>query len=129
MNLRQAAEMALKALENMSPDTDTLVEVEPHVWEYRGGLVIQALRQALAQPDEVLAEPVAWAHIENNEIIEFETDKEECEECEYCVPLYTAPQREWVGLTKEEFEQAVNGLEDLEDCWVQIEAKLREKNT
>lgn len=37
--------------------------------------------------------------------------------------------REWVGLTKEEFEQAVDGLEDLEDCWVQIEAKLREKNT
>jgi hypothetical protein len=36
---------------------------------------------------------------------------------------------EWVGLTKEEFEQAVDGLEDLEDCWVQIEAKLREKNT
>jgi hypothetical protein len=29
MNLRQAAEMALEALENMSPDTDTLVEVEP----------------------------------------------------------------------------------------------------
>jgi hypothetical protein len=46
-NLRKAAEMALKALENMSPDTDTLVEVEPHVWEYRGSLVIQALRQAL----------------------------------------------------------------------------------
>jgi hypothetical protein len=37
--------------------------------------------------------------------------------------------KEWVGLTKEEFEQAVNGLEDLEDCWVQIEAKLKEKNT
>jgi hypothetical protein len=53
-DLRKAAKMALKALENMSPDTDTLVEVEPHVWEYRGSLVIQALRQALAQPDEVL---------------------------------------------------------------------------
>jgi hypothetical protein len=36
---------------------------------------------------------------------------------------------DWVGLTKEEFEQAVDGLEDLEDCWVQIEAKLKEKNT
>jgi hypothetical protein len=61
--LRQAAEMALKALENMSPDTDTLVEVEPHVWEYRGSLVIQALRQALAQPDEVLAEREACAKV------------------------------------------------------------------
>ena len=37
--------------------------------------------------------------------------------------------KEWVGLTKEEFEQAVDGLEDLEDCWTQIEAKLKEKNT
>jgi hypothetical protein len=63
MNLRQAAEMALKALENMSPDTDTLVEVEPHIWEYRGSLVIQALRQALAQPDEVLAEREVCAKV------------------------------------------------------------------
>jgi hypothetical protein len=45
-------------------------------------------------------------------------------ECEGWEP----PKREWVGLTKEEFEQAVDGLEDLEDCWVQIEAKLKEKN-
>jgi hypothetical protein len=36
--------------------------------------------------------------------------------------------RQWVGLTSDEFEQAVDGLEDLEDCWVQIE-KLQEKNT
>jgi hypothetical protein len=34
----------------------------------------------------------------------------------------------WVGLTKTEFEQAVDGLEDLEDCWTVIEAKLKEKN-
>jgi hypothetical protein len=39
------------------------------------------------------------------------------------------PKKQWVGLTKEEFEQVVDGLEDLEDCWVQIEAKLKEKNT
>jgi len=37
--------------------------------------------------------------------------------------------REWVGLTKAEFEEAVEGLEDLEDCWMAIEARLREKNT
>ena len=38
-------------------------------------------------------------------------------------------QRTWVGLTKKEFEEAVYRLEDLEDCWVAIEAKLRSKNT
>lgn len=37
-------------------------------------------------------------------------------------------QRIWVGLTKKEFQEAVEGLEDLEDCWVAIEAKLKEKN-
>jgi hypothetical protein len=38
------------------------------------------------------------------------------------------PQREWVGLTKTEFKETVDGLEDLEDCWHAIEAKLKEKN-
>ena len=74
-------------------------------------------------------EPVAWAHIENNEIIEFETDKEECEACEYCVPLYLAPpKREWVGLDGEipglglVTEEFYNGMLFAEDI-------LREKNT
>ncbi len=38
-------------------------------------------------------------------------------------------QRTWVGLTKQEFNECVDGLEDLEDCWTAIEAKLKEKNT
>jgi hypothetical protein len=35
----------------------------------------------------------------------------------------------WVGLTRAEFNAATNGLEDLEDCWIAIEAKLKEKNS
>jgi hypothetical protein len=35
---------------------------------------------------------------------------------------------ELVGLTQAEFEETVDGLEDLEDCWQAIEAKLKEKN-
>jgi hypothetical protein len=39
--------------------------------------------------------PVAWMHIEEGELIAFENDKNIAEQCEYCVPLYTAPpQRE-----------------------------------
>jgi hypothetical protein len=34
----------------------------------------------------------------------------------------------WVGLTKKEFQEAVDDLFDLEDCWVAIEAALKEKN-
>tara|TARA_R110000868_G_scaffold383668_1_gene650941 strand:- start:1354 stop:1746 length:393 start_codon:yes stop_codon:yes gene_type:complete len=37
-------------------------------------------------------------------------------------------QRQWVGLTRREFEEATSGLEDLEDCWMAIEAKLKERN-
>jgi hypothetical protein len=36
--------------------------------------------------------------------------------------------RQWQGLTKREFLEAVDGLVDLEDCWVAIEAKLKEIN-
>ena len=46
---------------------------------------------------------------------------------EGAIPLYE--KREWVGLTDEEFNKATDGLEDLEDCWKAIEAKLKEKNT
>ena len=45
-----------------------------------------------------------------------------------CIYYTAPPKREWVGLTDDEFEQAVDGLEDLRDCWTQIEAKLKEKN-
>lgn len=44
-------------------------------------------------------------------------------------PLYTSPQpRQWQGLARLEFQKAVEGLEDLEDCWIAIEAALWEKN-
>jgi hypothetical protein len=47
-----------------------------------------------------------------------------------CKPNYTAPpHRTWVGLTDREFEEVTHGMEDLEDCWIAIEAKLKEKNT
>lgn len=38
-------------------------------------------------------------------------------------------QRQWVGLTSQELNEVTNGLEDLEDCYIAIEAKLKEKNT
>ena len=39
------------------------------------------------------------------------------------------PKREWVGLTRRELDIATLGLEDLGDCYIAIEAKLKEKNT
>jgi len=40
-----------------------------------------------------------------------------------------AKKREWVGLTRLELDIATLGLEDLGDCYLAIEAKLKEKNT
>ena len=68
--------------------------------------------------------PIAWYDpqvMDRDEGLSFTPGKFHTE------PLYKA--REWVELTRGEFLEAVAGLEDLEDCWYVIEAKLREKNT
>jgi hypothetical protein len=48
-------------------------------------------------------------------------------------PLYTAPpQRPWVGLTREEFEECYESISEPMDDWalgLAIEAKLKDKNT
>ena len=130
-DLRKAAEMALKALENMSPDTDTLVEVKPHIWEYRSSLVIQALRQALDLQTAIERGTQAWADVPDatewveelrgndtpevtpegwvkiDEVRQY-FDSVGCGTIyktagEDRVPLYLAPpKKEWVGLTDED---------------------------
>jgi hypothetical protein len=98
-DLRQAAEMALKALEDIFGKEKVDVGA------------INALRQALTP--EVTPEVTPDV---DNAYTKLDTKA-------------GVLHKEWVGLTKEEFERAVDGLEDLEDCWVQIEARLKEKNT
>ena len=69
-DLRKAAEMALEALEiweKMQPNTSASAVRVP---------AIQALRQALAQPDEVLAERERTAVIETiDELMGMESDR------------------------------------------------------
>jgi hypothetical protein len=124
-DLRKAAEMALEALEDVFG------------LEKKDVGAINALRQALApevtpEVTPEVNEPEGWVKID--EVRQY-FDSVNCGTIyktagEDRVPLYLAPpKKQWVGLTKEEFEQVVDGLEDLEDCWVQIEAKLKEKNT
>ena len=136
-DLRKAAEIALEYFENAHGLEDTEVAIK------------EALRQALDLQTAIERGTKAWADVPDATkwVEELRDNTPDCKthpdaphgfdrnashsedryvcECEGWEP----PKREWVGLTKEEFEQAVNGLEDLEDCWVQIEAKLREKNT
>ena len=110
--LRKAAEMALEALETHVPYTYKDRDYEP----------IQALRQALAQPEQ---EPVE--NMKTYEIV-----------CPHCDKPHdwTYLKGEWVGLTDEERDECINGT-----AWVgeekevrvkiveAIEAKLKEKNT
>ena len=109
MNLRKAAEMALDALHNIDQSNN-----------YDA---IEALRQALAQPEqepECIGVIGNWGRVEwSNGVFPQLGDR-----------LYSAPpKREWVGLTRRELDIATLGLEDLGDCYVAIEAKLKEKNT
>lgn len=91
---------------------------------------IAVLRKRLAQPEQ---EPVAWRWKER---INGDFDSwviSASEPPPYAIkqqPLYTiTPQRQWQGLARLELQKAVEGLEDLEDCWIAIESALREKNT
>ena len=89
---------------------------------------ITALRAAIEEAEK--QEPVAWmTHTESMMPLFHMSRKSALNWQTQPTPLYTAPPRQWQGLTKREFLEAVDGLEDLEDCWVAIEAKLKEKNT
>ena len=125
MNLRKAAEMALEALE---------IHV-PQVYKDRGYEPIQALRQALAQPEQ---EPVAWLYqtAYGDKFIHKKEQAAFHEPNGTFTPLYTAPpKREWVGLTDEEIKEIIGPWGDTpikgytRQLFDKIEAKLKEKNT
>ena len=111
-------------------DAETTAALVSEIKRLIGTVGDLALRQALAQPEQ---EPVAWvtfnAYGEEDDVW-YENPEGKLLDGWTYKPLYTAPPNsEWQGLTDEEFEEAVDGLEDLRDCWIQIEAKLKEKNT
>jgi hypothetical protein len=124
---KEALKLALEALEanqpvnycmNSNGERFPMMHEDPFRFE-RNTKAITAIKAALEAKDE----PVACA---DNGVVNWIADKQFMHEAE----LYIAPpQRTWVGLTKKEFEDAVYRLEDLEDCWVAIETKLKGKNT
>jgi hypothetical protein len=98
-------------------------------WE---GQPCQICQPTPAQPAPV-QEPVAW-------LVEFENGEQELHFDEQSVgetntPLYTvtpapAAQRQWVGLTKDEFRDFASTLDYGTGGLIRaIEAKLKEKNT
>ena len=92
----------------------------------RANHIAEALRARLAQPEQ---KPVAWfCKLPDNKISIKIVGKPTEGNWQ---PLYTTPpQREWVGLTEDEIEQAAQGGDtNFWDFCRIIEAKLKEKNT
>ena len=140
-DLRKAAEMALEALEEINK-----LSVGERAICLPGEIddAMEALRQALEEsansttdfvepkaPFQTEQEPAAWGMPREDGVIldVICPDEHDREPGNYTIPLYTAPpKREWVGLTRRELDIATLGLEDLGDCYMAIEAKLKEKN-
>ena len=94
-------------------------------------MVDKALRARLAQPEQ---EPVAWIttwNEPNDAGVELHWAKQDKGPSSKHTPLYYAPpQREWVGLTKEEArELCVANVPYVVDMVTALEVKLKEKNT
>ena len=126
MTKDEALKLALEALE-----TSTDWDVSATGRQLKSMQAITALRTALAQTQE----PVAWGVFEGNLHDMFFTEAEAVEMAQLkgnhaeVKPLYTAPQRTWVGLTqKEKHEIRYSHMTSAEFIEV-IEAKLKDKNT
>lgn len=112
-----------------------------------------ALRQALAQPEQskysdivsdggldprnkfdAQQEPVAWMDkvwMKRPDLAkEIHMNKmfSRCQLSDKQVPLYTAPLKQWVGLTEKERDKIILGRQQRWEIAHMIEAKLQEKN-
>ena len=115
-DLRKAAEMALEALEYLN-------ELDIAGLDHQ--IQIEALRQALAQPEQ---EPVAWM-CENAVGYKYFRWKKPPNHFK-STPLYTAPpSKQWVGLTDAELAEFSDMKLGAYDLCLEVEAKLMEKNT
>lgn len=117
---REAMQQALEALESDPVSHAGLVNRKQ---------AITALRQALETEKQ---EPVAWRSTSPDGKL---SNKFACKPTEgnWVTPLYTAPQKQWVGLTDEEIAQGLKESWVTEQAWQSAvwwaEAKLKEKNT
>ena len=127
MTKDEALKLALEAIEYVYDTGDTqafdMCYAKP---------ALAALKEVLAQPEQ---EPVAWGVFEGNLHDMFFTEAEAVEMAQLkgnhaeVKPLYTAPQRTWVGLTAKEKHEFRYSHMTTADFIEDIEAKLKEKNT
>jgi len=125
MNAAQATPHAELIAELMNPN------IPKNEREHAAVREIERLREALAQPAalETKNEPVAWMS-EDEHTVYTSKQVDGCFQHDH-IPLYTTPERTWVGLTDEEIETiyAECNVWDKFEYERMLEAKLKEKNT
>ena len=132
MTKDEALKLALSTLNEVRQETFRLLRdgqklyAEEKVWS-----TIISIKEVLAQKQE----PLAWGVFEGNLHDMFFTEAEAVEMTQLkgnhaeVKPLYTAPQRTWVGLTAKEKHEFRYSHMTTADFIEDIEAKLKEKNT
>ena len=130
MTKDEALKLALEALEEAWYHVGTFQPTEKAIDLYDEART--AIKEALAQPEQEL---VAWGVFESNLHDMFFTEAEAVEMAQLkgnhaeVKPLYTAPQRTWVGLTAKEKHEFRYSHMTTADFIEDIEAKLKQKNT
>ena len=131
---REAIEEAIEVLEDAS--AEMLMETGDKNYYIEA---IAVLRQALVDADDTSQErvdeivkdehePVAWAN--SFDLQNFDMKVRTGPDLHHTVPLYTAPPKQWVGLTDEEKEKLVEAFYGTDIQRLEaVEAKLKEKNT
>jgi hypothetical protein len=116
MNKDKALEIALEALELHGKQY-------PHMVKGYCLDAIKAIKEALKTKDE----PVAWRF--QSSVGGWAYGKEPPIGSKYAVePLYTTPQRTWVGLTDEEIESTYMDTINFQENARALEVKLKQKN-
>jgi hypothetical protein len=129
---REAIEEAIEVLEDAS--AEMLMETGDKNYYVEA---IAVLRQALVDADDTSQErvdeivkdehePVAWAN--SFDLQNFDMKVRTGPDLHHTVPLYTAPPKQWVGLTAYEIQEIYSGNQHWGNFACAIEAKLREKN-
>lgn len=133
MTDREVMKMAFDAFEDLkkSVTRDGTVSENWDAYYEKEYYALEALRQALAQPEPA---PVAWVDtvwVERHDVakqLQMQQMFSRCQLNNNQIPLYTAPPKsEWVGLTDEErrhFNNRLSGSGVAEE----IDALLKEKN-
>jgi hypothetical protein len=130
---REAIEEAIEVLEDAS--ADMLMETGDKSYYVEA---IAVLRQTLVDADDTSQErvdeivkdehePVAWAN--SFDLQNFDMKVRTGPDLHHTVPLYTAPPKQWVGLTDDDYEELLRTRDWGVYLIEAVEAKLKEKNS